>query len=56
MTVPATGAHQRGQRAIRKDYPTTSGLTVDTTKTSDREINLVPTEGSYVPPRRKVLL
>jgi hypothetical protein len=56
MTVPATGAHQRGQRGIRKDYPVTSGLTVDTTKTSDREINLVPSEGSSIPESKKVIL
>ena len=53
MTI---GPHGRGQRGIRTEYPVTSGLTAETTKTSDRIINLVPTEGSDVPEREKVLL
>jgi len=53
MTI---GPHTRGQRAIRKSYPVTSGLTAETTKTEGRVINLVPTEGSSIPERKKVLL
>lgn len=56
MTVPATGAHGRGQRAIRHDYPVTSGLTAETTKTEGRQINLVPSEGSSIPKSKKELL
>ena len=37
----AIGPHTRGQRGIRTEYPVTSGTTAETTKTSDRVINLV---------------
>jgi hypothetical protein len=52
----AIGPHTRGQRGIRTEYPVTSGTTAETTKTSDREINLIPSEGSDIPQRKKVLL
>jgi len=53
MTI---GPHARGQRGIRTAYPVTDGLTAETTKTSDNIINLIPSEGSDIPKRKKVLL
>ena len=40
-------------KAVKTDYPFTSGTTAETTKTSGRQINLIPTEGSLVPQRKK---
>jgi|TARA_Y100000034_G_scaffold132736_1_gene196434 hypothetical protein len=44
----------KGTRAVLTRYPITSGLTAETTRTYDRQINLVPTKGSLVARRKKV--
>ena len=49
MTITGTAR----TKAVRTDYPHESGLTAETTKTSGRQINLLPEKGSYVPRRLK---
>jgi len=44
----------KGTREVSTRYPVTSGLTAGSTKTEGRKMNLVPTQGSYIPRRKKV--
>jgi len=53
MTV-SEGPGGAGTRIVSKRYPVTSGTTAGTTKTEGRKINMIPTEGSIVPRRKKV--
>lgn len=55
MTVQE-GPGSKGTKIIATRYPVTTGLIAGTTKTSGRQMNLVATEGSFVPRRLKVLL
>ncbi len=41
------------EKELKTDWPITSGLIAETTKTSGRQINLIPEEGSLVPRRYK---
>ena len=47
------GTGKKGTRFVSNRYPVTSGLTAGTEKTEGRQINLVPTEGSFVSRRLK---
>ncbi len=42
------------EKELKRDWPFTTGLTAETTKTSGRAMGLVATEGSFVPRRLKV--
>ena len=56
MTVQVGDKASRGQKELKTKYPFVSGLVFGTTKQEGRTINLVPTEGSLVPKRKKILL
>jgi len=44
----------KGTKEIARRYPVTSGLTAETTKQEGRQSNLLATNGSFVPRRKKV--
>jgi len=41
------------EKELKTDWPFTDGLTAETTRTSKNQINLIPTEGSFIPKRDK---
>jgi len=55
MTVQGDTAGM-GDKELKKTWPITEGLVAGTTKTHDKEINLVSEEISNVPSRYKELM
>jgi hypothetical protein len=49
-------ANEQGEKELKTDWPVVEGTTFKTTKTHGRIENLVPTGGSKVLSRNKVLL
>lgn len=52
----AQGPAEQGQKELKTEWPVTEGTTFETTETHKRNIKLIPTEGSIVLSRNKVLI